>query len=142
MSFGIYHDLLIEESPAAVWDAITTPSQLEAWWPLKCSGRPIEGEEYMLFFSQEFDWRGEVVKAEANASFHIRMTTADSNWHSTIFGFNLEQQENHCVVKFFHIEWKSRNDEFRQSSYCWAMLLNGLKQYVEQGIVIPFEKRE
>jgi len=70
------------------------------------------------------------------------MTKSDQDWDPTSFGFDLEDIENGVLVKFWHKGWPECNHHFRRSSFCWAMLLNGLKNYVEKGIIKPFKERE
>lgn len=142
MTHSIYHDLEIKESINKTFQAITEPEHLINWWPLKCTGIPKENEEYNFFFTPEYDWYGKVIKSEKNKSFHIKMTTSDSDWNPTSFGFDLEQKNLKVQVKFWHIGWPECNAHFRRSSFCWAMLLNGLKNYVENGKIVPFEERE
>ncbi len=140
-NYSIYHDLCIKGRIDKIFDAITNPEHLINWWPLYCTGTPETGEIYNLNFTDDYDWYGKVIKVEANKSFHIKMTKSDENWNHTSFGFDLENSENGVVLKFQHTGWLSFNDEYRQSSYCWAILLQGLKNYIENNVIIPFEKR-
>jgi uncharacterized protein YndB with AHSA1/START domain len=142
MTYSIYHDLEINESIDNAFQAITNPKHLINWWPLKCVGIPKESEVYNFYFTSEYDWYGKVIKMEKNKSFYIKMTKSDSDWNSTSFGFDLDQKNDKVQVKFWHIGWPECNAHFRRSSYCWAMLLNGLKNYVENEIIVPFEERE
>jgi uncharacterized protein YndB with AHSA1/START domain len=141
MSHAIYHDLTIKSPREKVFDAITSPVHLVNWWPLKSEGVPKEGATYNFNFTDEYDWYGVVIKVEDLKSFHIKMTTSDDDWNATTFGFDLEELNGNTKLKFCHTNWKNCNDEFRQSSYCWAILLKGLKDYLENGIIIPFENR-
>ncbi len=141
-SFEIYHDLVINESLTKVFEAIIEPNHLINWWPLKCTGIPKLGESYNFHFSLKYDWFGSVVKFSHNSAFHIKMTQSDTNWNPTTFGFDIEEVNGSVILKFKHIGWPKCNAEYRQSSYCWAMLLNGLKNYVEKNVIIPFEERE
>jgi hypothetical protein len=52
----IFHDFPIEVSPDRVFEAISTPRGLDAWWTKKSSGRPAEGGEYELWFGPQYDW--------------------------------------------------------------------------------------
>ena len=71
------------------------------------------------------------------------MLTSSDDWNLTTFGFKLKfLGKKSTQVHFSHTNWLHCNAEFKQSSYCWAILLNGLKNYVEKGIVIPFTERE
>ena len=140
--FSIYHNLLIKVSVKEVFDAISLPQHLNNWWPLKSSGTPELNAIYNLNFTDAYNWFGKVVECKPNESFFIKMTDSDADWNPTTFGFRLEEKEKGVYVRFSHIGWLQNNDELKHSSFCWAMLLNGLKNYVEKGIVVPFEERE
>lgn len=140
-AYTIYHDLFIKSSLDRTFEAISEPEHLVNWWPLKCTGKVGLGEEYNLYFTDEFNWYGKVTEITPNERFVIRMTKSDEDWSSTKFGFQLEDKGGVIQVKFFHSGWKEQNEHFRIASFCWAMLLNGLKNYLEKGIIIPFEDR-
>ena len=142
MSYAIYHDLEISATLTEVYQAVSKPEQLINWWPLKCSGIPKENEIYNFYFAPEYDWYGKVSKASENKAFYIKMTKSDADWDPTSFGFDLEPSKDKVLIKFWHTGWNSCNAEFRGSSYCWALLLNGLRNYVEKGIIVPFNERE
>ncbi|MAP55218.1 SRPBCC domain-containing protein [Altibacter sp.] len=140
-SFGIYHDLHIAAATEAVFQAVCLPEKLEQWWPLRCTGRPEAGAVYNFFFTPEFDWYGVVSEMVPDKIFEIKMTKADTDWDPTRFRFELEPNASGTLLRFSHIHWMQRNAHFRTASYCWAILLHGLKQYVEKGIILPFEER-
>ena len=142
MSFSIYHDFIINSDINSVFNAITNPKELINWWPKSSTGKPSLNEEYNFYFSDEYDWYGKVISYEKNKSFHIQMIKSDDDWLPTSFGFDLETFNNSVKVKFSHINWPNCNNHFKRSSYCWAILLQGLKNYIEKGIIIPFEERE
>jgi uncharacterized protein YndB with AHSA1/START domain len=141
-SFSIYHNLFIKTSAKKVFDAITIPEHLNNWWPLQSSGKPELNSEYNFNFTDEYNWYGKVSEVKPNQSFFIKMTQSDNDWNPTTFGFVLEEGKIGISMKFSHTGWSECNAEFKQSSFCWAMLLNGLKNYVEKGITVPFEDRE
>jgi len=142
VTHSIYHDFIVKAPVASVYEAITAPHHLVNWWPSRCSGTPSEGELYNFFFTPEYDWYGKVTKAEAGKAFYIKMTKSDADWDPTSFGFDLEPMDGYVQVRFWHVGWPVCNAHFRRSSYCWAILLQGLKNYVEKGVVVPFEERE
>ena len=141
-SYAIYHNLFIKASPKEVFDAISLPEHLNNWWPLKSSGEPEVGAVYNLNFTDAYNWFGEVSVCDINRSFFIKMTDSDADWNPTTFGFTLEKKEDNVYLRFSHTGWLENNDELKHSSFCWAMLLNGLKNYLEKGIIVPFEERE
>ncbi|WP_142783662.1 SRPBCC family protein [Changchengzhania lutea] len=141
MAVNIYHNLLIKASPKQVFDAVTKPEHLNNWWSLKSSGRPELGAEYNLNFTDDFNWYCKVSDVQKNTSIYFKMTKSDKDWEGTTFGFDLEPKDNATWLKFSHENWKMPNDNFKHSSFCWAMLLNGLKNYVEKGKIVPFQDR-
>lgn len=140
-SYTIYHNFRIEGKAEEVFGAIANPEHLINWWPLKCTGKMQVGGAYNLNFTDTYDWYGVVDVYEPGKAFHVSMVKSDDDWHGTTFGFDLEEQAGSVKVQFFHKNWKSVNEHFKIASFCWAMLLNGLKMYVEHGTIIPFEKR-
>ena len=139
--FNIYHDVAIQASPERVFQAVSDPKELVNWWPQKCSGECELGARFNFFFTPEYDWYGQVITYEPAKAFHIKMTDSDADWDPTSFGYDLIAEEEGTLLQFWHKGWPELNHHFRRSSYCWAILLKGLKDYLEQGIVIPFEKR-
>ncbi|MAL17906.1 MAG: hypothetical protein CL670_06520 [Balneola sp.] len=140
-SFDIFHFLVIKKDKKEVFDAITKPEHLNNWWPLKSSGEPKVGSEYNFYFGEEYDWYAEVIESVTNTSFHVRMTKSDKDWNPTSFGFELNDAEDGTEVTFQHTGWPSCNTHFKTASYCWAILLKNLKEYVEHDTIVPFEAR-
>lgn len=141
MSYNIYHNLLIKATPKQVFDAVSIPKHLDNWWTLKSSGKPELNSEYNLNFTDEYNWFCIVSKVKENEFFYLKMTQSDNDWNPTTFGFDLEEKENGTYVKFSHTDWTEVNNHFKHSSFCWAMLLHGLKLYLEKGVIIPFVNR-
>ncbi|MDO5981642.1 SRPBCC family protein [Flavivirga spongiicola] len=141
MSYNIYHNLLIKSSSKNVFDAVSKPEHLNNWWTLKSSGTPKLNTEYNLNFTDDYNWFCRVSELKRNTSIHFKMTDADKDWAPTTFGFDLEPKDGGTLLMFSHINWEGDDHHFKHSSFCWAMLLNGLKNYLEKGKVIPFEER-
>jgi hypothetical protein len=64
-----------------------------------------------------------------------------NDWINTEVGFKLSPENEGTSVLFFHNLWQEASDHFAITTFCWGQLLNGLKQYVEKGVVISFEER-
>ena len=141
MSYNIYHNLTINTSPKEVFDAVSLPQHLDNWWTLKSSGKPELQAEYNLNFTDQYKWFCKVSKVNPNESFHLKMIKSNDDWNPTTFGFDLEEVKNGTLLKFSHVNWLKENHHFKHSSFCWALLLNGLKNYLEKGGIIPFAER-
>ena len=140
MSYTIYHNLMIKKDVESVFKAVTDPEQLINWWPLKCTGKPKINEVYNYNFTDKYNWFA-IVNLIEDKQIHFKMTDSDEDWNPTTFGYELEEKEDGTYLRFFHKDWPECNDHFKHSSFCWALLLNGLKDYLEKGIIIPFESR-
>ncbi|ESU26540.1 hypothetical protein FLJC2902T_25110 [Flavobacterium limnosediminis JC2902] len=138
----IYHDLIINVTKEKVFEAISTPKGLNNWWTLRSKGTAGLDEKYNLYFGEEYDWFATISKFKENEVIEFSMTEAMEEWLPTRFGFILKEENSHrTYVQFYHADWKEATQEFRIASYCWANLLRELKQYLEKGIITPFEER-
>lgn len=142
MSHAIYFSLMIKTDKTSLYRAVSEPKHLENWWPLECSGIPVEGEVYNFNFTDAYDWYAEVNSVKQWEHIHFKMTKSDDDWNATTFGFDLEEKSNGVYLHFFHKDWPECNTHFKHSSFCWAMLLKGLKDYLEKGIIVHFKDRE
>jgi uncharacterized protein YndB with AHSA1/START domain len=136
----IYHDFPIQASLARVFEAFSTSNGLDAWWTKKSSGRPALGEEYVLWFGPQYDWRAQVTRCVAPSEFELQITRADQDWNGTRVGIRLDGQET-TNVSFYHTGWPSANQHWRISCYCWAMYLRLLRRYLENGEFVAYEDR-
>ena len=139
--YDILHDVYIHATKEEIYRAVCLPKHLNNWWTKECTGLNKIGSEYNLHFSPEYDWKALVTNDKMGNQFELTMTKCSENWEGTKFGFIIEEQEDKCMLSFYHTEWSVNNHEYRNSSYCWALLLKGLKDYVENGTVIPFQMR-
>ncbi len=137
----IRHEFLISAPPARVFQAISTPAGLDAWWTKSSDGAPVEGTKYKLGFSPGYDWEGVVRAVTPGEAFELELTSADEDWTGTRVGFALEVAGRNTRVSFHHTGWRDANRHFCVSSFCWAMYLRLLKRYVEAGERVPYEKR-
>ena len=137
----IFFDISINASTEKVFQSFCLPEHLDNWWTLKSLGTPELNARYNLNFTDQYDWYAKVVDVVPNERFYLKMTSSDPDWDPTTFGISIENKGDSTLLKFSHINWPENNHHYRHSSFCWAQLLNGFKNYVEKGIVIPFEDR-
>jgi uncharacterized protein YndB with AHSA1/START domain len=137
----IFHDLSIEAPIARVFDAISTPRGLDAWWTKRSSGTPEQGREFELWFGPDYDWRAVVTVCRPHSEFELRITRADNDWMDSRIGFVLEEAADRTRVYFCHLGWPVANEHWRVSCYCWAMYLRILRRHLEHGEFVPYENR-
>ncbi|HRX21343.1 MAG TPA: SRPBCC domain-containing protein [Syntrophomonadaceae bacterium] len=138
---GIYHNFPIRASINNVFEAISTPEGLDRWWTKSSSGVCAEGQLFQFDFGPDYQWSAMVSEYIPNEVVEWTMQEADQDWTGTKVGFRLKQNDQVTEVRFYHNGWKSENEHFRISNYCWAMYLRILKRYLEYGESVPYEKR-
>ena len=139
--YDIYHDIQINARLQEIFDAISVPQGLNAWWTVRSSGVPTIGSEYNFYFSEDYNWSAEVVSYVENASISYRLTYATNDWIDTRLNFIILPQDGYCILRFEHKEWRENSDHYRRTSYCWALYLRCLKDYVENDIIKPYNQR-
>jgi len=137
----IFQHFPIKATARAVFDAVSTPAGLDAWWTESASGQPGAGNEYELGFGEGYNWRARVSSCVPYEDFELELIAAEEDWQDTRVGFHLEENNGTTNVRFHHKGWPESNDHYRVSCYCWSMYLRLLKRYVERGEVVPYEDR-
>ena len=137
----IHHQLRIDSPVNVVFDAFTTPAGLNAWWTLESDGAPVLHSDYRLYFGPEYDWITKVIQVELNRGMTWSPVRVMEDWMPTQFGFELLEADGATTVRFFHSGWEDSGGHFGITNYCWGQLLKGLKDYVEHGIIVPFDQR-
>ena len=138
---SILHDFQVNADVAAVFGAITTPEGLDQWWTRRSRGKAEVGAEYELWFGPDADWRARVTEVVASQRFALEMTGADGDWKGTRVGFVLEPYDTGTMVRFSHSGWRTENEHFRISSFCWAMYLRIMRRYAEAGERVDYDDR-
>jgi uncharacterized protein YndB with AHSA1/START domain len=133
----IIHNFIIKAAPQKIFDAFCLPEGLDSWWPLSSAGSPQLGNSYTFYFGPEYDWRAEVVHQVPGKELTWKMTKTMDDWIGTQVGYKLEARDGGTFVHFFHKGWREASEHFGIATFCWGTLLNGLKQFVEKGIVVP-----
>lgn len=139
--FNIYHDVHIKASKEEIYKAVTLPKHLNNWWTKESSGIDKIGSQYRFYFSDAYDWSAIVTKEISSQHFELTMDKSDEDWEGTKFGFIIKEEHQGCLLSFYHKNWTNNNHHYRRTNHCWAILLQGLKDYIEKGKIIPFENR-
>jgi uncharacterized protein YndB with AHSA1/START domain len=139
--FDIHHNFVVKAPSKKVFEAFCTPQGLDSWWTLQSLGNPEIGNIYTFYFDPEYDWRAEVIHCIPGRELTWKMIRTMEDWKDTKVGFELEEKEGNTHVHFFHLGWAAANEHFGITTFCWGQLLNGLKNYVEKGIIIPHSQR-
>ena len=137
----IFHQFPINAPTEKVFEAVSTPAALDAWWTKLSSGKAVEGAGYTLGFGPEYNWNAVVSRCVPHTEFELKITHSEEDWQGTRVGFRLDDNEGVTQVRFHHADWPEMSEHYRISCFCWAMYLRLLKRYVEVGEVVPYEAR-
>ncbi|NNE66928.1 MAG: SRPBCC domain-containing protein [Pyrinomonadaceae bacterium] len=137
----IVHDIPISSDIESSFECVATSEGLSKWWSIGGTGQPGVGNTFTFDFGPEYQWEAIVREFELNSVFSIQMTVADDDWTGTTVRFVLEPRDEGIMLRFEHRGWPHDNEHYRTSSYCWAMYLRCMKNYLEKGVFLPYEKR-
>jgi len=137
----IFNNFPIKAPAVDVFEAVSSPHGLDAWWTQSSSGIAEKGAEYLFGFGLQCDWRAVVSRCLPAKEFEWELTSADDDWRGTRVGFSFAEHEGVTQVRFYHTGWPEANEHYRMSCYCWPMYLRLLRRYVEHGEIVPYEDR-
>ena len=137
----ILHQFPVNAPAEKVFEAISTPAGLDSWWTKTSSGQAESGALFHFHFEPDYHWTGLVSKCVPASTFEFTMQTSDEDWEGTRVGFELTREQDGTIVRFYHTGWKTENQHFRISSFCWAMYLRLLKRNLETGEFVPYAER-
>ena len=139
--FDIHHNFIVHAGTEKVFEAFSAPEALDSWWTLQSSGTPEIGNLYAFYFGPGYDWSAEIIHMVPSQEVTWRMVKTMDDWKDTKVGFTLAEKEGSTHVHFFHLGWTEASEHFGVTNFCWGQLLNGLKNYVERGVLIPYSQR-
>ncbi len=88
----IHHQFPVFAPTDRVFEAISTPKGLDAWWTLSSKGTPKTGEIYELFFGEGYDWRARVSTCVPGHVFALSIYDSMPDWENTIVRFELTEE--------------------------------------------------
>jgi len=106
----ILSDFPIKATAAKVFQAVSTPQGLDAWWTLQSSGLAATGSEYELGFGPKYNWRAVVARCVPDREFELQLINADRDWIGTRVGFVLAESDGVTQVRFYHRGWPEANE--------------------------------
>ncbi len=126
----INHEIKINASPQAVYDALTTASGLRSWHTARTEPSDAKGQTFTMHPEDgpEFEWK--VVKADSRT---VEWQCVKGPGHSVgttaRFSFSpLEDGRTH--LEFSHSGWPDTSGNFRKCNTLWGVLLFHLRKYL------------
>ncbi|MDD9350199.1 SRPBCC domain-containing protein [Mumia sp.] len=127
-----------DASPAAVYDALTTPEGLAGWWTEDTRGSAdVTGGVVEFRFPPIGGFDMEVLEVEPPERVRWRVSDGPDEWIGTTVTWHLRQDGDYTIVLFAHEGWKEPVEFMHHCSTKWASYLLSLKSLVETGEGAP-----
>jgi uncharacterized protein YndB with AHSA1/START domain len=137
--YEIRHDVPLNASSAAIFEALTDVARLAEWWIPDTRGRPEIGQMLEFWFSDKGCQQMRV--AEITPDEYVRWDAAGEDagdWSGTFVEFRISQANDGSVLRFRHAGWRGEVERFPYYSFSWAVFLVSLKDLLEKGKGHPF----
>jgi uncharacterized protein YndB with AHSA1/START domain len=130
----IWHEVLINASPAELYDALTDVGKLAHWWTTDTRGESEVGKTLEFWFS---GFRGAVMQvASLKPTELVQWQVIDggvTDWIGTEIEFRIFSDQGKTLLHFRHPKWREDARTFPHCSMGWAIFLLSLKEFVETG---------
>lgn len=123
------HEVTINATPDAVYDALTTPEGLSAWWTDDVA---VSGEQADFGFGNRttmFRMRLETLERPSHVVWHC--VGDPDEWRDTRLVWHINGDGPITTVRFAHRNWVSDAGIFAMCNSTWGTLMWRLRDYVE-----------
>lgn len=139
--YHIMHRVVIEATPAEVFNALTTSNGLSAWWT-RAETEPQVGGKARFSFGPNGEHLALMQITDLKPNELVAWDCIEGPWVNTeSFIFKLSEDERGCSLQFANMGW-AEMDAFYQHCNCkWGLFLGlSLKSYLETGQGYPSPK--
>ena len=121
-----------------VYDALTVPNRLAAWWTTDTRGTGKVGDVLSFHFGDNgyFD----MLVEDAEPAKHVKWRVVDGpeEWIDTTVTFDLSEADGFTIVLFSHAGWREPVEFMHHCSTKWATFLMSMKELLETGTASPY----
>jgi uncharacterized protein YndB with AHSA1/START domain len=141
-TYTIRHEVGIETSPEAVYQALTDTSKLAGWWTSDTRGKGSKKGDVLEFWFGDFCQKLEVAELQPGKLVRWKANKEGGvdEWVGTEVAFSLKADEKQCWVLFSHSGWRKDSGILPHCSTKWAVFMLSLKDFLEKGKGHPYPK--
>jgi uncharacterized protein YndB with AHSA1/START domain len=130
----IWHEVLINASPAELYRAVTDVQNLAHWWTTDVRGESAVGKKLEFWFSGFRAAAIEVTMLKADELVQWRVVDGgEGDWIGTEVEFRILCDQGKTLLHFRHSKWREDAKAFPHCSMGWAIFLLSLKEFAETG---------
>lgn len=134
----ILHNLIIKAPKEKVFKAITEQEGLAGWWTADVKAEPKVDSIAEFNFGDNYHNEMRITYLKPNKKVEWECIQGDEEWVGTTFTFELEDRDDHVVLRFGHKDWRKATDFFASCNYNWGRYMASLKDFCETGVGDPF----
>lgn len=136
---GIFHRVVIQAKPNAVYNALTTDKGLSNWWTKSDAQPKVDTTARFYFEGVCPPIEMKIDKLENNKHVKWQCIAGPDDWINSNILFDIQPGDaDDSVVLFRHADWKQESEFTAHCSMKWATFLCSLKDLMETGIGRPF----
>lgn len=134
----ILHRVGMKSSPDRVYSALTTCSELAAWWTNDTKGEGEVGGLLHFRFGDAGFFDMKILELERLTRVSWQVVDGPEEWIGTKLSFEINQEDDYTVILFKHEGWREPVEFMHHCSTKWALFLMSLKAFVETGKGAPY----
>jgi len=138
---SIEHLNTIKVPASKVYEALTSQEGLAEVWTTELTVKPQEGFTNEFHFGNDID-KMQITKLEPGKWVEWLCVQSDPQWVGTVISFDLSEDKGVTTVVLKHDGWKEVTDFYRFCNYHWGWFLYSLKNYCEEGVGFPYQRRK
>lgn len=128
----IKHLFHINSSQDEVFDALTNPTKLSAWYTSKVEGGNTQGDQLTFSFG-EMKFIAEIEELVHGEKLVWKGLQADVPVEGHRFIFELDRNGDKTRVRFTHEGYDEQDDSYANMNYSWGKYLESLRQFCQKG---------
>jgi len=122
----IKHLITIDAPAEYVLKLVTSGAGFAQWWAADVTDDVASGEVELAFFNRATTYRFRPLRTSPppRTEWHC---VSGKEWDGTRLLFDIEQKEEHSVLRFTHAGWRVETDYFLSCNTTWGVLMFRLK---------------
>jgi uncharacterized protein YndB with AHSA1/START domain len=124
--------------PDKVYDALTTPERLAAWWTDDTRGDGAAGGVVEFRFGEAGGFGMKVLEAQPAERVLWEVIDGPEEWIGTQVSWDLRTEGDFTIIMFAHQGWREPVPFMYHCSTKWATFLLSLKSMLETGTGAPW----
>jgi uncharacterized protein YndB with AHSA1/START domain len=126
----IRHAILIEATPAKIYQLVSTGPGMSQWWAADASEDSTSRMVELGFFNRSTTYRLKPVRLSEPTDAEWLCETG-KEWSGTTIRFRLMPNQGRTLVRFEHLNWLAETDYFTSCNTTWGGLMFRLKSAAE-----------